>query len=792
MYRARDSRLHREVALKILPEATASEAAAEARFERESRAIASVNHPNICAVHDVGIDAGRRFLVMELLEGETLQQRLLRGAFDIPDLLERGATLADALHAAHARGVIHRDLKPANIFLTTHGHLKILDFGLAKAADSADGQTRAADDLITAKGIAVGTAAYMSPEQIRGESLDARTDVFSLGLVLFEMTTGQRAFSGNTGAAVAASILNHEAPRPGTLRGGLPSRLEEAILTALEKDSDLRYQSAADLRADLKRIRRQLAAEAAHPSEGVPAGTPAVASSATTPSPTAPAAGMSSSSDTQLLGAIISRHRVWLGVTGLMAVIAAVAVAWLGLHDRGSSTASPALANVQIQPLTFEGDAILGTISPDGRFVIYQRNGRGVRVRQISGDRDIELVPPDRFSRIASLTVTPDGNSVDVVASTGTAPLPDAWRVPLLGGNPRPLLRHVVSAIGWSPDGRTMAFVKSDGLASGMTVVTADAEGSSQRELATRRPPKMFFGVLAPGGPPSRPAWSTDGQLLVLPAYSLDTFGRSSELVVLDAKTGAERPSVPMNGVWNEVAWLDQTRLLLVGGDGASALWTSDVTGNQLTRVTREFGNFGSMSLTADRTTAVAKRYTRSSGIWLSSASGADAEMRVPLSPAGAALPIVDAEGGLTFTAFKPDGVPAVYHLPRGASNPVQIVDRTMYPAAGFFHDVSSDGRTIVYVQMERPFGLYRIKNDGSERHTVLEGNARTPRLTPDGKTVLFARNTPGLYSVPVGGGPARPLSERTIGTNISVSPNGTRVLFNTQHAWCRRALRSA
>ena len=236
---------------------------------------------------------------------------------------------------------------------------------------------------------------------------------------------------------------------------------------------------------------------------------------------------------------------------------------------------------------------------------------------------------------------------------------------------------------------------------------------------------------------------------------------------------------MPMNGVWNEVAWLDQARLLLVGGDGASALWTSDLTGNQLTPVTREFGNFASMSLTADRTTAVAKRYTRSSGIWLSSASGADAEMRVPLSPAGAALPIVDAEGGLTYTAFKPDGVPAVYHLPRGASNPVQIADRTMYPAAGFFHDVSSDGRTIVYGQMERPFGLYRVRNDGSDRVKLLEGNTRTPHLTPDGKTVLFVRDS-GLYSVPVDGGAERQLSERTVGRNISVSPDGSRVLFNT------------
>ena len=164
VYRARDSRLQREVALKILPEATSGDSAAEARFEREARAIASVNHPNICAIHDVGIDGGRRFLVMELLEGETLQQRLRRGAFDTPELMEHATALADALQAAHARGIIHRDLKPGNIFLTSRGQLKILDFGLAKATDatdSPDGRTHA-DDLITGRGITVGTAAYMS------------------------------------------------------------------------------------------------------------------------------------------------------------------------------------------------------------------------------------------------------------------------------------------------------------------------------------------------------------------------------------------------------------------------------------------------------------------------------------------------------------------------------------------------------------------------------------------------------------------------------------------------------
>jgi serine/threonine protein kinase/Tol biopolymer transport system component len=780
VYRARDSRLQREVALKILPEATSGDSAAEARFEREAKAIASVNHPNICAVHDVGVDGSRRFLVMELLEGETLQERLRRGAFETPELMEHAAALADALQAAHARGIIHRDLKPGNIFLTSRGQLKILDFGLAKATDSPDGQTHAADDLITGRGITVGTAAYMSPEQIRGELLDARTDIFSLGLVLYEMTTGQRAFSGSTGAAVAASILNHEPARPSTLRAGLPSRLEEAILTALEKDRDLRHQSAADLRADLKRIRRQLSAELAPSSEGASSRRPTVATQATTTgTPAAP--GQSSSPDTQLLGAIISRHRLWAGVAALVVVIAGAAV-WLLPRPRESGATAPVLTDLQIQPLTFDGDTILGTISPDGRFVIYLRSqwAGGVFVRQISGGTDVPLVPPGTFSRISSMTVTPDGNFVDLVAVKGSAQVPDVWRIPLLGGPPRQLLSHVVTAIGWSPDGQTMAFVRSEDPAKGMTVVTADRDGSNQRELVTRRPPKMFFGDVTTnaGRPPSRPAWSPDGELLLLAAYSTDSLRAVSELVLLDARTGAERPSVSIKGGWAEVAWLDQARLLLLGGVGTSGLWISDLNGNLVTPVTREFGIFGNMSLTADRKTAVAKRFTRASGIWVSSASGADAEVRVQLSPAGAALPILDADGGLTYTAFKPDGVNAAYQLVRGASTATQIVDRTPIPPAGAFLDVSSDGRTIVYAQMDRPNALYRVMNDGSGRVALVDADSRSPRLTADGK-VLFARTTrPGLFSVPLGGGTVQELSKRVVLRDISVSPDGRRVLF--------------
>jgi Protein kinase domain len=257
VYKAHDARLDRVVAIKVLPSHLAADPEARSRFDREARAIAGLNHPNICALFDVGRDVGHDFLVMELLEGETLQDRLGRGPFGIGQLVDCGLALVDALDAAHTRGLIHRDLKPANIFLTTRGVPKILDFGLAKTLETPDAVTRPNEAMLTGQGTMLGTIAYMSPEQLRGETLDARTDLFSLGLVLYEMATGQRAFGGETSAVVSAGILGHDAPPPRRLRPDLPPHLEDTILKAIEKDRSLRCQSAVELRADLMRIKRE-------------------------------------------------------------------------------------------------------------------------------------------------------------------------------------------------------------------------------------------------------------------------------------------------------------------------------------------------------------------------------------------------------------------------------------------------------------------------------------------------------------------------------------------------------
>jgi eukaryotic-like serine/threonine-protein kinase len=310
VYEAEDQKLGRSVAIKLLPEATRQDPAALERFWREARTASSLNHPGICTIHELNESGDQPFIVMELLEGQSLDKLYYRRPMAYPKLLDLGTQVADALDAAHRKGILHRDIKPGNIFLSPSGQVKILDFGLAKLEDgyatpgTRTDATQAGSDLLTSPGSAVGTIAYMSPEQARGETLDARSDVFSLGVVLYELSTGQHPFSGATTAVTFDRILNYAPTAPISLNPELPPELEETLNKTLDKDRELRLQSAAELRAELKRLQRKssggsvarpIAAagvSASSPgSAGGPGSSPSGAGSGSVPPPSAPSSG---------------------------------------------------------------------------------------------------------------------------------------------------------------------------------------------------------------------------------------------------------------------------------------------------------------------------------------------------------------------------------------------------------------------------------------------------------------------------------------------------------------------
>jgi Tol biopolymer transport system component len=592
VYRARDTRLDRTVAIKVLPSHLSEKPEAKERFAREAQAISALSHPNICHLYDIGEQAGVSYLVMEYLTGETLADRLRRGPLPLEQALRCGIEVADAFDTAHRRGIVHRDLKPANVFLTSHGECKVLDFGLAKLEHDTvapEARTISQSEVLTSPGTAVGTVAYMSPEQARGEALDARTDIFSMGSVLYEMITGKLAFSGKTSATVFKAILDETPPAPTRLNPALPAKLDEIVLRALEKDPALRYQSAADLRGDLKRLQRDLSSAA-----GASAG-----------------AGTASSSTAVAVAQARRRKTVALAAVALVALIAAASV----LAPRLWKRAAPAIdtRNITMRALT-DHERVWSTdvaatssidvaVTGDGKLIAYVKRDRGfqVQVKQILTGSEVTVYKASADAGFQGLTFTPDGSFLYITVTDPTNPATsNIYTVPSLGGTARKVVSDVLGAATFSPDGTRMAYHRNIAERGEDQLLISNADGSGEHVIASFRNREVSaYGAIA-----GSPSWSASRDLLVVDLEEM-AGEVASRLVVLtpDGKVVKEFPLA--SHYTGGLAWLPDGSGFVVQGMALSEanrwqLWYQSYDGGEPVRITNDLFRYGTPSITAD------------------------------------------------------------------------------------------------------------------------------------------------------------------------------------------------
>src|SRR5215472_5670403 len=723
---AEDLHLRRRVALKFLSEDLAKHQQALERFKLEARTASSLNHPNISTIYEIGEADGKYFIAMELIEGEPLDRYLARHRPDLQELLDLAIQIADALDAAHSKGVIHRDIKPGNILITPRGQAKILDFGLAKLIAERStveqptyaGATLAtAAEHLTSPGMAVGTIAFMSPEQARGKELDARSDLFSFGAVLYQMATGKLPFEGETAATIFDGILNQAPPSPLELNPELAPKLDEVIRTALEKDRDLRYQSAAEMRAELKRLKRDT-------SSGKVAQATGTRSAVSVPKARA------------------SRRAVTAVVIVLAVVVAAAVVSvWFSRRPRGFD-----LQNMRITQVTTSGKAGASALSPDRRYIVYVLHDGALEslwVQQLATGSNVQIIPPEQATFVA-LNFTPDGNYVMFVRSDkSTTNFRYLYRVPALGGTPQQLVRDVDSAPTFSPDGRQIAYVR--GILEperSNTILTANADGSNERVLAKRNSTQPGAATVS---------WSADGKTLAV--VSPETRSNESKWILetIAVKSGELRDLHVFRAPVHAAAWLpDGHGLLVVSIDEQTSrgqIWFVSYPDGQVSRFTNDLTNYDlcCLHVASDGNALVALQNTVSSDIWIAKGDGSEARQSTSGDVMGLGLDwvgdrIAAANYRTQWVLLNADG-----------TNQTPLVNDQK---PHFNLSACPDGKYVVYTTwQDGKFEIWRADADGSNATKILSsGILGAANCSYDSKSILYASGD-SIFRAPIEGG---------------------------------------
>jgi serine/threonine protein kinase len=779
VYLAEDVRLGRKVALKFLPASYNTDTDRLRRFEREARAASALNHPHILTIYEVGSFDGRQFIATEFVEGETLRQRQLHSPLKVNEILELALQVTSALSAAHQAGIVHRDIKPENIMLRNDGYAKVVDFGLAKLTETAN---VSADTSIlqvdTGTGVVMGTTAYMSPEQARGLPLDARTDIWSLGVVLYELLSGVSPFKGDTPSDLIVSILERD-PSPLITTPLLPSELDWIVRRALRKDREERYQTARELLGDLRVVKQQLEFAAqtqradsephssvtgAHDARGPATGEIGAAVS-TTKHPALPASRRNSATV------------VALGLISLLLI----AGAFIGYKFFSRTKRLSPFQSVTLTRITNSGKAIDATLSPDGKYIVYALSDAGKQslwIRQVSTANDKLILAPAPIG-LFGITFSPDGNDLyyAVKANLDRGTL---YRVPTLGGTSTKILEGIDGPVSFSPEGKQMVLVRGNYPSRGdSALVIASADGSNERTLAVRKPPAFFSPIFFTG-----PSWSADGKLI---AASVAQIGAPSHVIVFSVDDARETDLTPEP--WNftsRVQWLpDTSGLLVIAGDngGTSQVWMVSYPEGTKRRITNDLNTYRALGLSSDGRKFTTVQASGLVNIWVVPEGDAKRAIQLPtgnvgfLGGAGKSLSWTP-DGRIVFVSNE-SGTLDLWIMNADGSNRRQL---TAHAGVNGSPIVSQDGRFIVFNSSRAGTqNIWRMNIDGSNFKRLTSGAADFhPALTPDNKWVFYSSSNGAratLWRVPADGGTPVELVNG-VAMEPVVSPDGTLLLY--------------
>ncbi len=752
VFRARDTKLNRDVAIKVLPAAVAQDAERRERFEREALALGALNHPGIVTVYAVESQDDTAFLAMELVEGRPLSDIIPRGGLPLGQMLRIGAAVADAVAAAHQKGITHRDLKPANIVIGAgehEGRVKVLDFGLAKGTPTTPGGgiSQLPTAVATGEGRILGTVAYMSPEQAEGKAIDVRSDLFSLGVILYEMATGARPFTGDTNISVLSAIVKDTPKSLTDVNPSLPRDLARIVRRALAKDPEKRYQTAKDLRNDLEELKAsldsgELAAESAR-------------------------GGVTPAGHTRIWR--------WTAITAVIVAVGALGALLLSQRRISSSTPGASAPRITMTPLTNTGNAELAQISPDGKYVAYvlKENGQySGWVRQLSSGSTVRIIEP--APDLYGLTIAPDGSFVDFVRGRSPASFQpmDLFRVPFLGGPARKILEDVASAPGWSPDGSRMSYITQD--PTEIRLMVAKADGTEPRVIASRKRPLRYANIPLVGRADTRPVWFPDGRSL---AVMTQDDRRGLQLTRVDLETGAETELLTLEGATTSHGGL------ALGRDGESITINQRDQGSpqvvrvglrsgEVTLLTNDLARYGGVSAAGDA--IVTTRYQTTSSLWVTDASGRNARQIGRDASSGVSGLCWIGASQLLYTATMADGS-GLWSLDTGTGASALLVPNAATPS------MSADGRVLVF---QKGREIWRSDPDGRNASRVVTGFS--PSIAPDGSRVFYLSSQSGaqtVWVVDLAGGPPRQFTTLTANAGIApaLSPDGQRVAIDSE-----------